>query len=491
MDTLPAELLRLIFDNCDPPSVRALRLTSGRLADVGYDYLLPPSFRAVEWKDDVQRLHSIAHHDRLNRSINSITFNFSKAEEFRTIRPDFFFPQEQSILPQYAGQALRGKSGDLPPFHTRSAMVEESFKRLPNLKDLEITYTKCPYDDIKVFKDVMLVRNPRKRDQTSRAQACKNMNAIISAVRHVSLSSLTIDQLPLEIFRLPDDRRHWFDCCASSFSSLSKLDLTIDPPANLMPQSRFKAINGLGHVLQLSPNLTHLSLSFHTYHSPASKFGFSFRALLQDFTFQKLTCLKLEGVSCSEEDLRSFLLRHAKTLERLRLGGRGLAKPYELSIGGVHLHEGSFKSLFASLQGKLPKLQRLHLEGDLEAGDIRTGARERETFKFHASVDENWEDVLDAAGDADMDGLYHHPTRRTVVQQPGKTMDSSALERYLIHGGPFPRLVVPGVTSTSTSVASSEAGSPSPSPSPELGPVSVSVSGGPGMAVGPATAIAV
>ncbi|KAH7626139.1 hypothetical protein B0T09DRAFT_50353 [Sordaria sp. MPI-SDFR-AT-0083] len=478
MDTLPAELLRLIFDNCDPPSVRALRLTSGRLADVGYDYLLPPSFRAVEWKDDVQRLHSIAHHDRLNRSINSITFNFSKAEEYSTIRPDSFFPEERSILLQDVFQHYKqeGKSHNLPAFHTRSTLVEESFKRLPNLKDLEITYTKCPYDNMQALKDVLLVRNPRKRDTASRAQACKNMNAIISAVRHVSLSSLTIDQLPLEIFRLPDDRRHWFDCCASSFSSLSKLDLTIDPPANLMPQSRFKAINGLGHVLQLSPNLTHLSLSFHTYHAPRSKFGFSFRALLQDFTFAKLTSLKLEGVSCSEEDLRSFLLRHAKTLERLRLGGRGLAKPYELSIGGVHLHEGSFKSLFASLQGKLPKLQRLHLEGDLEAGDIRTGARERETFKFHASVDENWEDV-----EGEGDGLG-----RRVVMQPGKTMDSSALERYLIHGGPFPRLVVPGTASASTSTASSEAGSPSPSP--ELGPVTVS---GPAMVAGPATAIAV
>ena len=229
---------------------------------------------------------------------------------------------------------------------------------------------------------------------------------------------------------------------------------------------------------------------------------------MQDFTFTKLTSLKLEGVSCSEEDLRSFLLRHAKTLERLRLGGRGLAKPYELSSGGVHLHEGSFKSLFASLQGKLPKLERLHLEGDLEAGDIRTGARMRETFKFHASVDEDWEDLLvdDVSGEG-AEGGEGFDGRRAgrVVMQHGKTMDSSALERYLIHGGPFPRLLAPGgaaamasgssttgssSSSASSSAASSEAGSPGPT-SPELGPVT-SVSAGPGMTVGPpATAIAV
>ncbi|KAK0701654.1 hypothetical protein B0T26DRAFT_681780 [Lasiosphaeria miniovina] len=424
MDFLPVELLRLIFECCDAASTRALRLASARLADVGYDYLLGPRFTAVEWKDDIKRLHNIAGHDRLRASIKTITFNFSKVDEYNARHASFFQhwlqePEERSIALQDAWikyYELEKQSRSLPPFHARATVVEESIKRLSGLRGLEITYTQCPYD-IEMLKDVFLVRNCRKRD---RGQACKNMNAIVSAIRHARLSSLSIDQLPLEIFRLADDRRHWFDC-ARSFASLSSLDLVLDPPTNLLPTARFRAVNGLGHVLQFSHNLTHLSLGFHTYHAPAEKFMISFRELFGEFTYEKLTDLRLEGIRCSEDDLRAFLVRHSATLERLRLGGRGLAKPYELSIGGVHLHEGSFRSLLTSLRGKLPKLQRFHMEGDMEAGEIGTSSRE--LLKFHPVTDDNWVDIV---------SQRRRPLR--------KTIDCLALERFLLQGGKYPRL---------------------------------------------------
>ncbi|KAH8911465.1 hypothetical protein BR93DRAFT_342369 [Coniochaeta sp. PMI_546] len=425
MDSLPVELLRLIFEYCDTATVQHLRLASSTLATVGYDYLIPRQFTSVEWRDDVKRLHSIASHARLRSSIESITFNFAKVDEYSARHTSFFQhwlqePEERNEILQdawtrYYETEERGRG--LPPFSSRGSLVEEAFKNLPKLKDLEITYTKCPYD-IEVLKEVFQVRNCRKRD---RVQACKNMNVIVSAIRHVRLSSLAIDQLPLELFKVADDRRHWFDC-ARSFASLSHLDLIIDPPSNLLPQARFRAINGLGHVLQFSPNLTRLSLGFHNYHNPVAKFALRFEDLLADFTFEKLTDLKLEGISCAEYDLRSFLIRHSSTLERLRLGGRGLAKPYELSIGGIHLYEGTWRSFFSSLQGKLPRLERFHMEGDCEAGEMRTTSRE--VYNFHAVTDDKWE----------------HPT---VARSLRKTIDCLELERYLLRGGKYPKLVVP------------------------------------------------
>lgn len=434
MDSLPVELVRLVFQHCDPPSVRALRLVSGRFADVGYEFLLPPHFTAVEWRDDISRLRSIAGHDRLRGSIRSITFNFSKVDEFHARHASFFQhwlqePEERSAVLQDAWlryYELEESARKLPPFHSRAAAVEEAFKRLPNLKELEITLTKCPYD-IEILKEVFEVQNCRKRD---RSQACKIMNAVVAAARHVRLSSLSIDQLPLEILRHADDRRHWFDC-ARSFASLTRLNLVLDPPSSLLPRSRSCAINGLGHVLQFSVHLRQLSLAFHTYHAPREKFHLSFRALFcgTDFTFGELTDLKLEGVSCAEDDLRGFLVRHGRTLERLRLGGRGLARPHEPSIGGVHLHEGSFRSLFASLQGKLPRLQRFHMEGDAEAGDYM--ASSREVYQFRPVTDDDWAPVPAA------------PAGRRRASPPLpciETVDSVALERYLIHGGEYPRL---------------------------------------------------
>jgi hypothetical protein len=425
MDSLPVELLRLIFGYCDAATVQHLRLASSTLATVGYDYLIPSHFASVEWRDDVKRLHSISTHDYLRNGIESITFNFAKIDEYSARHTSFFQPclqqpEERNEILQdawtrYYESEERGRG--LPSFSSRGSLVEEAFKNLPKLKTLEITYTKSPYD-VDVLKDVFLVRSCRKRD---RAQACKNMNVIVSAIRHARLSTLTIDQLPLELFKVADDRRHWFDC-ARSFASLSQLDLILDPPSNLLPQARFRAINGLGHVLQFSPNLTRLSLGFHTYHNPVAKFALRFEDLLGDFTYEKLTDLKLEGISCSEQDLRGFLIRHSSTLERLRLGGRGLAKPHEMSIGGIHLYEGTWRSFFSSLRGKLPQLERFHMEGDCEAGEIRTTSRE--VYKFHAVTDDNWQ-------------------RPTATRSLRKTVDCLGLERYLLHGGAYPKLAVP------------------------------------------------
>ncbi|KAL2024615.1 hypothetical protein VTK56DRAFT_7658 [Thermocarpiscus australiensis] len=429
MDRLPLELVQLVFHHADPPTVRTLRLVSRAFADVGYEYLLQPHFNAVEWRDDVERLRCIAGHDRLRGRIKSVTFNFSKVDEYDARDTTFFRHRTQKLEERGAWIRhceLEESTRKIPPFHSRVAVVEESFKRLPNLKELDITLTACPYGI------------GRRRD---RDRACKNMNAIVSAIRHVRLSSLSIDQLPLEIFRLADDRRHWFDC-ARSFASLSRLVLVLDPPSSLLPASRFRAINGLGHVLHFSPNLTHLTLAFHTYHAPTEKFSLSFRALFpgNDFTFKKLTDLKLEGICCAEEELRSFLRRHGHTLERLRLGGRGLAEPHELSIGGIHLHEGTFRSLFTSLQGKLPKLQRFHMEGDFEAGDFMTSSRT--VLHFRAVTDDNWEPVAGptTAATTTTEGSW---PRFAATRPPAciRHVDSRGLERYLIYGGEYPTLV--------------------------------------------------
>lgn len=487
MDLLPVELVRLIYQYCDPESVGALRLVSGRFADVGYEFLLPPHFTAVEWRDDVKRLRSIAGHDRLRGSIRSVTFNFSKVNEHSARHATFFehwfeqpehdSPSRRALLEDAWMQyyELEKLGHRLPPFHSRAAALEEAFKHLPNLKHLEITLTKSPYPTtIPLLTDVFRVPACRRRD---RDQACKNMNAIVSAIRHVRLASLSIDHLPLEILRHADDRRHWFDC-ARSFASLSRLSLVLDPASSMLPRSRSCAVNGLGHVLQYSVNLTHLSLAFHTYHAPREKFHLSFRALFgagvgsdadgtREFVYRKLTDLKLEGVSCAEDDLRSFLTRHAGTLTRLRLGGRGLAKPCEPSIGGVHLHEGSFRSLFGSLRGKLPKLERFHMEGDVEAGHFFTGAhahiggRVREAYQFRAVTDEEWMPVVHSeyqhrdgsenGSDGDGEGHAHGHghgdgspiaggRRRRSSPSCVETVDCLELERYLVHGGEYPRL---------------------------------------------------
>ncbi|KAK4142362.1 uncharacterized protein C8A04DRAFT_13255 [Dichotomopilus funicola] len=483
MDFLPVELVRLIFQHCDGPSVKALRETAGRYADVGYEYLIEPHFLAVDWRDDISRLRSIAGHDRLRGAIRSLTFKFGKIDAYNNAcnsnttasiasfdawHPTASNDDEHGLSspgspcsPSSPNSPLQDAwmryfeiqvaTRNLPPLHARSALLAEAFECLPNLRELNINLARSPYD-FPLLQDVFDTRgnttpNPNPSSNNSkrdREQNCKNLNAIIGALRHAPhLESLSIDQLPLEIFRLPDDRRHWL-ASAPTFASLSRLTLVLDPPNGLLPSARARALNGLAAVLHASANLTHLTIAFRNYHRPREKFHLSFRALFGgggvEFVYRRLTDLKLEGVTCGEQDLKRFILRHGATLERLRLGGRGAVASGRVT-GGVHLHEGSFRGLFTGLRGNMPRLQRFHMEGDAQAGDFMTSSREM--YVFSPVTDDQWA-PLDL--DLDMDeftisgGRYGGEQREERMTPRIKTVNCLGLERFLVQGGEYPKL---------------------------------------------------
>ncbi|KAI0009783.1 hypothetical protein F4779DRAFT_353853 [Xylariaceae sp. FL0662B] len=423
MDKLPVELLRLIYSYCDPKSVRSLRELTRTLADVGYEYLLSPNFTAVSWRYDIDRLHCIALHERLRGSITSICLFLGELSFYDAFTTSWFQhfvtpPEERSDLLAVARREfdrVAEGSKKVGPLHLKADDLREACSALPNLQDFEVTFTRCPLDN-DVLKDVFDYPNCRKID---RPQTHSNLDAIIFALHGVPLKSFKVDRLPLEVFRLQAHRAHWFTH-AQSFDSLSTLNLALDPSGLQGPSSAFRAVNGLGRLLQLAKNLTHLKLAFHPYSSENSKFALSFRELLYNFTYKHLTDLVLEGVSCEEDDLKDFLARHGSTLVRLRLGGRGLAKPFEVSLGGIHLYEGTFRSLFTGLRTKLPKLERLHLEGifECEHHDLPS----HEAYNFYPLTNENWEDV----------------PRPSWVRSSRKTINCLPFEQYVLSGGPYP-----------------------------------------------------
>lgn len=429
MEALPVELVRLVYEYCDLESVKALRLQSRIFAAIGLDYLIGESVHVVGWRAD--RLHAISTHDQLSGRIRNLCLNFAEVDEYSARHASFFQhyledPEERNErlaaawAKYYDANKLRKAS---PAFDSQPDLVLQSFQNLPKLDDLEVTFTKCPYR-IDVLEDAFKgLPSSRKMD---RDQAAKNLALIASAIRQSNLSSLTIDRFPLEVLRLPDQRRHWSDCVSTSFSRLSTLNLTIDPSTLRLPAQRFKAIKGLGSILRCATNVTSLSLTFHTYAMPKHKFLVWFDTLLDGFTFKKLTDLKLEGISCDEDDLRVFLLRHAPTLERLRLGGRGLAKAFEGGLGGIHLCRGTFRGLFASLRNRLPKLERIHLEGDFECVGVERSANE--AYSFHGVTDDNWEDM----------SVEERRIRRALSTTGRSTRDCLEFERYILQGGRYP-----------------------------------------------------
>ncbi|RKU48946.1 hypothetical protein DL546_009325 [Coniochaeta pulveracea] len=371
MDSLPVELLRVVFEACDPPSVRSLRAVARILADVGYDYLLPPHITIVWGDDGIKRLHSIAAHQRLRTCIESVAVKVGS------------WPMK------YPGY-IQGVGG----FEFRSSLLqlgnelEHALQMLPNLKSVNLDLKEATPPG----------PNPHLWDTKDMATETA-INAIVSAASRGTLSSLAVHRLPLQI-------------------------LSVEPGR---PQSSVRAINGLGRVLRFASNLTHLSLEFVNSAILYQRFPLDFQELFSDFTFEKLTDLKLGGFACTESELGSFLLRHAATLERLRLGGRAAWRKKDPVWGGITLYSGSWRSLFNSLAGKLPQLKRFHVEGFIENGDrLHLGL-----CMFEPLTDDAWEPCS--------------TPRTRSLQTPGRQqylMNSSDLERFLLHGGPNPVLMM-------------------------------------------------
>ncbi|KAL8400040.1 hypothetical protein RB594_000450 [Gaeumannomyces avenae] len=442
MESLPVELLRLIFQFCDPGAVRALRLCSGKLAEVGEEYLVDPVFRSLPWRDDVKRLHALSGHERLNTAIEALVINFAQMDEHNGRHTSYlqhFYqdPEECSALLHEAWHRYYQAEGcrqDIPAFSSQADLVQEAFARLPNLKDLRVTFTESPHD-IESIRQAFRLPGCRKMD---RKQACADLNVLISAVSAANLTSLEIDRLPLELFKVRHSRQHWFES-APALANLTRLNITLDSSEVQMPTTKFRAMNGLGHFLRYAPNIEHLGLGFHNYSRPREKYQVWFGELFgPEFVFGRLTDLKLEGIACDEEDLRSFLARHGPTLRRLRLGGDWVAKLYEPGLGGIHLGRGTFRSFFSSLsRGRLlPNLERLHLQGDFESGMLVS--RFHEKYNFHPVTREDWEEIPDEI-------------RRSRI--PRNTTDGLEFERFVLHGGEYPG------TPTST-----PSGTPSESP---------------------------
>jgi hypothetical protein len=457
MDTLPVELLRLILEYGDATAARAMRLVTRTLAEVGYDYMLPSHFKAAGWKDDISRLHNIATHERLSTRIGSATFNFSDCrfcqpppltlhrlqrlgrrlyeitpqltlstvDEWSAQHVSYFQnfrqkPTARQILLQDAWSEYdeldQRRNTDMR-LDERLTTLRDCFRLLKNLRQLTVTYSTCPYD-IEVVKNAF--RDVYNCRRVNRDQMRKDLTALVSAMAEAEITSFAIDHVPLDIFgKSSAYRPRWFEHGPDAFRHLERLDLTLDPSKMLGPSSEMKAMLGLGRTVQFAGSVRHLSLAFQSHSAPRTKVLISFVHLFGDFTFGRLTDLRLEGISCDEQDLREFLVRHGATLERLRLGGRGLAKPYEQSIGGIHLCAGTFKALFVGLRAGLPRLQRLHLEGDFETP--RALGHLGEVYRYGAVTDDEWKLI---------------PEDRRRLSKT--TISCLAIEHYVLCGGPYP-----------------------------------------------------
>lgn len=425
MESLPVELLRLIFQFCDPDAVKALRASSANLAELGYEYLVPPVFRAFQWRDDIKRLHAIAGHERLRASIETVLIDLSQPFEISDCHATFLQGENadetdadlQDAWDRY--RRIDASRKKVTPFDRQLDLLPDAFSMLPNLKHLKVTFNNAT-PDAQLLSRTLGLPVSRKLD---RKLACSNLSGLIFAASSANLSSLEIDLLPMELFKVPQYRQHWFRHSPAVLANLNSLDVTVDFSEVVLPSAKFRAVNGFGHFLQFATNLERLSLGFHNYAAPHHKFAVWFHELVgKNFAFKRLTDLKLEGLSCDETDLRRFLERHGPTLKNLHLGGDRVAKHGGPVVGGIQLGRGTFRSLFTSLQNRLPNLERVLLSGHFECGMLDSNSHEKYNFRPVLKSDR---------GDAASGEQRGRPFYISAD-------DGHEFERYLLRGGEYP-----------------------------------------------------
>lgn len=120
------------------------------------------------------------------------------------------------------------------------------------------------------------------------------------------------------------------------------------------------------------------------------------RALVGTCTWPNLRKFAISNVSTSPDELASFLLRHRATLRYL-------------SLANIHLTRGTWSMIFSRIGGNLPSLRRVRLRG---------------LFKHDGSSEED----------------DYDPT--VFALSSSKTWrDSASMERGIMHGADWPRLL--------------------------------------------------
>ncbi len=384
-----------------------------------------PSSRCWAGATNIKRLRAIAADDRFRGCVQSVTLNFAEVHEYNARHTSYFQhylqePETRSAVltdawTRYGELEKRRKA--VVPFDRRGPEVDEAFGRLLNVKDLVVTFTRCPFD-IDVLRDAFDVPNSRKVD---REAACRKLNIIVSALRRMRVASLALDFLPLELFRARDSRRLWFGC-ADAFARLERVALTVDTSAVTLPSASLRTVNSLGNVLRRAAALTHLSLAFQNHLRPRGQVPPVVRP-----PPRRLHLRPPDRPQARERHVRrgrpeGLPVPPRPTLQRLRLGGPGPRHELRARQGRHPPRPRLFPLALLRLRdnNRLPQLQRFHMEERLRM--LPDPMTLHESYNFHAVTDDDW-------------NRLEKPKR---ARQGKRTTDSSEFERFLLEGGEYP-----------------------------------------------------
>lgn len=371
MEQLPVELRQAIIERLDLQTLKALRLASAAWAALGEEYLISNHFQTLPHRPDTNRLKSLSEHPKFSHRIQHISFNHGEVNEYHARHNTYFMLYTREAVERANEMnacwngfgVIRENKDRYLPSSCDCQILTDIFKRLPNLRSINVTLMENPFEQkhSELLRGLWSMPSTRHLPRVATTERFTDILAAVAANRYtLSIKTISHDRLPFEFFAQKESR---FTLLYPIFETITHLNLAIDysdMPNNLHSTQAFERLAGL---LQIASSLQVLQLAFQ------GRRKIDISPLLSSMSndrhvFLDLKQITLGGIIASGFGLEDFLVRQKNSLRHVHLGGEGVRGRHAPPNGGVHLSSGSFGGLFERLRREM-KLDSLRVQGDL------------------------------------------------------------------------------------------------------------------------------
>lgn len=363
MERLPNELREEILRYLQLQDIKSIRLASNSWAELAQPCLIPPTFLSLPHRDDFGRLLLLSQHPSLARSIEILELDMGELNEYHARHNTFFVqymrdPEDRDheshgAWAEYA--ELKSRKESLAGKYCNLDLLEETFKNLPNLRAIDVNLMRCPFQH-PLLQQIWQIPTTRLLSRVSTTQRFSN---IIYAARHLSLDSLTHDCLPFEVW----SQRSILENVPATFQGLRTLKVCLDYSVFPNALHSSNSFSGFSSALCAAPNLTTLHIGFANSIRP----HLNFTDYMGEYTWRCLHTLGLEGMNIAEDDVASFLIKHAATLKRLQLGvykTSGYTQRVANMQNIIQFRQGTVRGLLTRIR-EVMRLEKLNMKGDV------------------------------------------------------------------------------------------------------------------------------
>ncbi|CAD6449421.1 5c0b10e4-8fd3-41fe-856f-66c9ae9eb7d6-CDS [Sclerotinia trifoliorum] len=384
--SLPIELIRFVILYMDLSSIKSARLTCRLLCSLSTPYLILPKFYGFAHRPDFNRLLQLCRHPTFAPCIRSIELNLGEINEYHARHNTYFlqYTRDQETRVEAAEEAwlryssLKPLREEYTPWMCDPDILSEVFRSLPNLSALSISMATFPLPDepeLALLASIWKIPSTRLlRRELTKERFTIILFSLLRNIGDLKFRNLSHDFLPFEFFA---QNKALFVSMAPIFHNLTDLHLVLDYTDMPSDLDTLQAFANIATCFKAATNLKNLDLCIQ------SKRKTDVTPLLEHLlpnsdgsksTFTHLQRLHIEGGACKFAPLQKFLISLAPTLQVLEIGGEGRRFPNQLSNGGVHLLDGTFRKLFNDVEEAHGKsLTKFVVRGDLaelEAGGL-------------------------------------------------------------------------------------------------------------------------